>query len=976
MYQEISGRHPCGGFTRKSLRQAASLILLAAVLGGPILGSPTFAAESEKTSLSLNGEWRFAYAGNEAEAEALSGFYDPQYTSSAFKPTPVPSNWAVLGYEEPAYKKLKADAGEGFYLRSFTPPADWKDNRVLLHFDGVWSSAEVWLNGKLLGRYDSGFTRFSFDITRYLKAGKENVLAVRVRQLTREYEFDTNDDWTLGGIYRDVTLEAMPKNRWMDPLRLQTTFDNDFRDGELNVRVMVGDTNKRLVPGNYVGPGEPYDLRFTLLDAAGKTVQSRTVPVPAHYGTGRETQVALKVADVLRWTAETPDLYTLRVDLLEKGSVTQTRSERVGFREISTKGGVFRVNGQAVKLRGVNRHEEHPDVGRATTRAQWIEDIRLMKAANINFIRLAHYPPAKGFLELCDEMGMYVGDEIAMGYGGALLYDPSYVSAIMVRTHDTVERDINHPSVIFWAVGNEDPLTSLHMSSIRTAKGLDPTRPVLLPWRADLWLPPEVDILAPHYLTAQDNDELAAVSTRPIITTEYSHAYGNDGMGGLDDRWKALVKHPTGAGGAIWMWADQGLKYPIRQPDGSTKTELKLTQDGWDGIVDSYRHPTRDYWEARAVYAPVYPAISQATFVPGQASVRIPIQNDYDFTDLKAVKIDWVIMADETPLASGVADLSGKPHAATPYELPLEAVRRLTPDKTYYVWFTVKNAAGEEISRRTVELVNQTHQTLPPRYAGKPVVQTGSGVTVTVGRVSYRFDPQTAQVTEVSVEGKKLLTDLRPTIWRKLNDSETIQLKKGEAEGPDLNAYTVSALKWQVHEAGDVVTIEASADYRVDAHNRFGVVYNYTIGPDGALGVKYEVTPEIQAAWVPHIGMQATTDTRLTQLRWLGLGPYDANPNMQVAPILGAWSGLKGSEAVVGTKAIRWVELSGAEASLRILSDGYLRTQAQAPDQVQILSHLVGKGSKDRQPEDPHIQLNTDKGQTYVGAFTLRPPAE
>jgi beta-galactosidase len=295
----------------------------------------------------------------------------------------------------------------------------------------------------------------------------------------------------------------------------------------------------------------------------------------------------------LHWTAETPNLYTLHVDLVEDGQVSHTRTRTIGFRQISTAGGIFRVNGQAIKLRGVDRHDEYPDVGRATTPANWRQDITLMKAANINFIRTSHYPPAEGFLDLCDQMGMYVVDEAPMGRD---MNNPSYASAAMLRAYETVSRDINHPSVIIWSVGNEDPLTSLHLAAIRTVKGLDPTRPVLMPGSGDEWLPPEIDILAPHYYKAAHYDELAGRSTRPIVTTEYTHAYGTDGFGGLEDRWKALTKHPAGAGGAIWMWADQGLQVTRDIPGGGKTSVLELNPDGIDGIVGSYREPQRDYW--------------------------------------------------------------------------------------------------------------------------------------------------------------------------------------------------------------------------------------------------------------------------------------------------------------------------------------------------------------------------------------------
>lgn len=640
--------------------------------------------------INLSGTWQFAFAANQKEADRLERFYTSDFAKSKFKLTPVPSNWALLGYEEPVYRGFKDNqAGEGFYVREFTIPQDWKDKRILLHFGGVWSSAEVWLNGNELGRHDCGYTSFAFDVTNKLKVDEPNKLAVRVRQITREYKFDVCDDWTWGGIYRDVTLEAMPAKRWIDDVVVQTTFDHLFQDANLDIRVMISDKHKNTLPGNYPSPGEPYKLCFTLTDKEGKEVAQRQMAIPAHVSTDREICLSLPVEAPHQWTAETPYLYSLKVELLEKEAVTHTRMERVGFRQISTDGGVFRINGQAVKLRGVNRHDEHPDVGRATTRKQWLEDLTLMKAANINYLRLSHYTPAEGFIELCDSMGMYVGNEVTLGGAGDLMYDPSFSGAVLQRSYETIVRDINKPSIIYWSIGNEDPLTSLHMVSVKLVKALDPTRPVLLPWRPEEWLPKEVDILAPHYWNPQEYDQLAGHSGRPVISTEYTHAYGNDAFGGLEARWKALTKHPAGAGAAVWMWADQGVKTPVRkkEKDLSEDEYLRINTAGWDGIVDSYRNFTRDYWETKAVYAPVYPAVDKISFVPGQDSVRIPIQNDFDFTNLSSVKMAWSVREDENVLYSGTDSMYGYPHTVSDFKLPVEKLVTVRPGRTYYVWF-------------------------------------------------------------------------------------------------------------------------------------------------------------------------------------------------------------------------------------------------------------------------------------------------
>ena len=280
-------------------------------------------------------------------------------------------------------------------------------------------------------------------------------------------------------------------------------------------------------------------------------------------------------------------------------------------------------------------------------------------------------------------------------FGGDTGNDPAYAGAAMLRAYETLARDINHPSIILWSIGNENPLTYMHMSTIRAVKGMDPTRPVLMPWRAEDWLPPEIDILAPHYFTAQQYDELAGRSTRPIVSTEYTHAFSTDGFGGLEDHWKALTKHPSGIGGAIWMWADQGLQITQDVPGGGKKSVLDLNIDGIDGIVGSFREPQRDYWETKAVYAQVYPSIDRVSFVPGQDSVRIPIQNDFDFTDLSAVQISWKIMEDDRELDHGSSSVTGQPHAAQSLKVRVDKIEdAFVPVPLTTAWFTFDRADG------------------------------------------------------------------------------------------------------------------------------------------------------------------------------------------------------------------------------------------------------------------------------------------
>lgn len=359
------------------------MLALACLLLAPLLfhGRADAQPAAPARTMSLNGDWQFALAPNPAEAERMARFHEPSFDASAFRPLPVPANWALHGFEDPLYTQhwkvgdvdnlpIPSEA-EGFYLHRFQAPADFAGKRVLLQFGGVWSSAEVWLNGQLLGRHDSGFTAFQFDVQERLRPGAENTLAVRVRQRTNNSLLDTNDDWALGGIYREVRLEAMPSEGYIERIETQTKFDASYRDATLNLRVFFG---------RLLHTPQPMDVRVTLADGAGAEVaraeHAGAIKSCGFIVCGQEVPFALPVRAPRQWTAETPELYQLRVDLLIGGRVVHTREMPIGFREVSTAGGVLTVNGQPVRIRGVGRHDLNPEVGRATRPEDWLRDIQ------------------------------------------------------------------------------------------------------------------------------------------------------------------------------------------------------------------------------------------------------------------------------------------------------------------------------------------------------------------------------------------------------------------------------------------------------------------------------------------------------------------------------------------------------------------------------------------------------------------------
>ncbi len=904
------------------------------------------AAAQADSTLALNGTWQFTLARTPAAESSLSRFHEPGFNPSAFSTIRVPSNWAMEGFEEPVYGRMK-DAGTGFYLHRFRAPRELNGHRVLLHFGGVWSSAEVWLNGQRVGRHDSGFTSFAFEVQDLIRPGAENTLAVQVRQITRDYTYDVNDDWSLGGIFRDVWLEWMPLPRYLDRVETWTTFDDQFRDADLHIRALVNE--RRTAP-----PSTTYQLRATLA-AAGAKVAETLLDAASHHDTGREHLFKMHVRAPLHWTAETPNLYQLRVELIQNGVPVHAREHSVGFRQVSAAGGVLRLNGRPIKLRGVCRHDQHPDVGLATRREHWLEDIRLMKEANINAIRMVHYPPASGFLDLCDEMGMYVLDEAPMGFGGDLGVDPSFAASALLRTYETIARDRNHPSVIAWDVGNENPITALHLAALRYIKGTDPTRPVLFPWHAEQWLPPEVDILAPHYPATPLADSIVARADRPVVATEYSHALAEDGFGDHERHWQALSANPSGAGGTIWMWQDQGLWHT--RP--GTKKRLLLPLDGRDGIVTADRKPQRDYWETKAVYAPVRVLAGKLDLAPGQRTVSIPLRNDHDFTDLDRVTIRWTLHSGGREVKRGETRLSAPPRTTALLSVPAECA----PAQPCYVQLEFLRPDGGQITTRSVEF--STPAPAPPAPA-RARLRRGKLVTLDAGAATYEFDPATGLLTTASLQG------LRPTIWRPLTLNEQYIYTRRSIDPkkfPDLDNYTTTVKRWDARPD----RIEAETAHRVDARNSFTVRWTYTPLAGGALEIAWTISPQIEAPWVPEAGLDLA-GAGLDNLRWLGLGPLDAYPNLKAAALFGLWR-LDNPEST-GVKAeVRWAEWTAATgAGLRLEGCPYLRLPA--PGRLRALSAVEGRpAAKFQRAEQAAGRLDTAPGTTLAGTLTLRPLA-
>ena len=611
--------------------------------------------------LSLNGAWQFRWT--KTPEERVRDFYRTDYDASSWTTLAVPANWEVNGYGTPIYisagypfkidppyvmkepKKEWTTYEErnptGQYRRTFTLPAGWQAGQTFLRFEGVMSAFYVWINGQLAGYSQGSMEPSEFNVTSYLKSG-ENQIAVEVYKYSDGSYLEDQDFWRFGGIHRDVLLYHTPD------VRLRDVAVRASMDGLLQVNpqfsVYQGET------------GDGYHLIATLMDGSSKvvcdTLATDEVLDLAHKaarmnewfpqrGHRKFNRMEMKVANPKLWSVEHPYLYTLCLQLQKAdGTVVEQVTQKVGFRTINIKNGQLLINGEAIKIRGVNRHEHDPYTARVMTEQRMLQDLRLMKQANINAVRLAHYPNCPRWYELCDSMGMYVMDEAdceTHGLRGTLASTPDWGDAFLDRAIRMAERDKNHPSIIFWSLGNESGYGPNQAAMSAWLHEFDPTRPVHYEGAQGDPDPSTVDVISRFYprvkqeylnpgipegsdaeraenarwerlleIAERPGDRCTWVGSdggpRPVLTSEYAHCMGN-ALGNFKEYWDEINSNPRMLGGFIWDWVDQGI---IRDGKvlygGDFGDKPNLHAFCMNGIVLSDRTLTPKYYEVQAVY--------------------------------------------------------------------------------------------------------------------------------------------------------------------------------------------------------------------------------------------------------------------------------------------------------------------------------------------------------------------------------------
>ncbi|MFV8341300.1 glycoside hydrolase family 2 TIM barrel-domain containing protein [Flavobacterium sp. XS2P39] len=871
----------------------------------------------------LNGEWDFKYSVNLKEAS--KDFYKGKV--SDWDKIEVPSNWELKGYDSPIYKSAvypfrpinppfipKDYNGIGSYQRSFTVPENWKDMTVTLHFGAVSSGFQVWLNGEFLGYGEDSFLPSEFDISPYLKEG-ENVVSVQVIRWADGSYLEDQDHWRMSGIQREVFIMAEPKLRIQD-FFYQTKLDKEYKDAVFQLRPKIENSTGKKVK-DYTFQAQLYDANNVALlkEPLQKPVIDMINESYPRLDNVRFGMFEQTIINPLKWSSEVPNLYTLVVTLKDpNGNITDVKSCKVGFRsvEFSKENGKMLINGKETYVYGVNRHDHHPVRGKAVTRADILEDIKTIKKFNFNLIRTSHYPNDPYFYDLCDAYGIMVMDEANQethGIGGKLSNDPKWTNAYLERMTRMVERDKNHPSVVFWSLGNEGGKGPNHAAMAGWVHDFDITRPVHYePAQGNPRLDGYIDPLDPKYPKTidhayrfenpQDEPYVDMVSrfypgvftpkflvdqkqdTRPIIFVEYSHAMGNS-VGNLKELWDEFRSLPRVIGGCIWEFKDQGLlKKDLRSGQeyfahgGDFGEKYHDGNFNTKGIVDSNGRPKASIYENKWVYQPVVSTLKEGFQLEIKNRQAVQSLGDYipvlqileNGTIIKVQKLQpFKLEAGESTILN-VSSYLPKMKKDAEYYLNIEF--QLSTDKEWA-------AKGYPVA--TDQFLLKNKETVA--YDSKK--ESTAKAKVSESNTEFKIEGKSFGIAISKVNGalssyifngeEQIFAPLLPNFVRPLTDNDRRGwkshkvLKPWYKANPKLTGIAMDKTGAQIKISSDYEVIKDSANVSVV----------YTIEEDGTIKVDYNLQASTKLPAIPKIGMQMGVQRKFDQISWYGKGELE-----------------------------------------------------------------------------------------------------
>lgn len=864
----------------------------------------------------LNGNWQFFYAPSLADVP--SDFKGVEHDPAGWTTIPVPSNWQMHGFGIPVYTnvnypypvdppRVPQQNPVGVYQRTFLLPAEWAGRQVFLNFEGVNSGFYVYLNGREVGYSQGAHLPSEFNLTPHLQPG-ENTLAVLVFQWCDGSYLEDQDFWRLSGIFRDVYLLAAPAVSLRD-VSVRTVFDADYANAVLHLRAQVR---------NLGGTAAGYRLEAALRDADGGTVAEQSLGlIDLDAGVETALEAGIVIANPRQWSAETPYLYPLLLSLYgPDGALLEVRRVNVGFRQVEIRDRQFWINGRSVKLKGVNRHDSHPDLGHAVSLESMVQDIVQMKRHNINTVRTSHYPNDPRFLDLCDEYGLYVIDETDLETHGMhvtgdlnlLSNDPAWEAAYLDRAVRMVERDKNHPCVIWWSLGNESGYGQNHMAMARWIHEHEPTRPVHYEG-ATGWGNPErrvddsvIDVVSTMYPTVARVIEEGGKTDdpRPFFMCEYAHAMGN-GPGNLKEYWDAIYASPRLIGGCVWEWVDHGIRRVTERGEewfaygGDFGDRPNDGNFCIDGLNYPDRRPHTGLIEYKKVIEPV--TVEAVDLKQGVLAIR----NRYDFLSLAHLRGRWSLLRDGDVLQQGeLPPLDIPPGEVEEITLPY-ALPNPQPGAEYWLnlSFTLRDdapwaPAGFEVAWTQFELpVHSAAPTVSLRSMPELVVsETKDEIGIGGEEFRLRFDRRLGTLSAWEYHGTLLLlAGPRFNAWRAPTDNDMRVAREWTAHGLDRLIHRIDRVELvrQLLQAAEVEIESVLAGYSLPS--AFTVRYRYTIYGSGDVVIRTRVTPNPKLPNLPRLGLQMRLPGVLDQFAWYGRGPHENYADKKASARVGIYRG-------------------------------------------------------------------------------------
>lgn len=943
--------------------------------------------------ISLNGYWKFHWAVNPNDVPP--DFYTSPQKTAHWNDISVPSNWELEGYGVPIYVNdrypfeknppfvPKDNNPVGSYSKTFTLPESWKAKLVYIEFGAVKSAAFFWINGHFLGYNQGSKTPVTFNISPYIIYNNENYVATQILRWSDGAYLECQDFWRLSGIERDVTLIARPNIHIRD-FFVQANLCEKYEKGLLSVDIKGINASKK---------EHIIQCKIELRDAQNQIVLEHQEEI--HLLSEKNWNYCFKetIEQILQWSAEIPHLYQLKIILYQKNIPIDITYCSIGFRSVELKEGQLLINGKAILLKGVNRHEHDEHKGHVVSEASMIKDIRLMQSYNINAVRNSHYPNHKRWYELCDQFGLYVIDEAnieAHGMGACFQkpYDKeqhtsarlNWEAAHLNRVERMFERSKNHPSVIIWSLGNEAGNGSNMTKTYQWLKQKDSTRPIQYEQAGEGW---NTDIVCPMYPSIEYLLQYGQLQkTRPLIMCEYAHAMGNS-VGNLEDYWKVIRQYPTLQGGFIWDWVDQGLaaydtkgnkywKYGGDYGDDTTPSDGNFCINGLL-FPDRQAHPA--VWEVKYIYQSI-----QIRWLERE-SWQIQLTNEYSFQNLDEITGLWILSENGQPVEQNSIDISGI-SPGTSKNITLNITTTLKEKKEYFLQFSfrLKKAKNLLLDQHEVAKIQLLVQESNWNYTDQSasdilcLKESTNHLILCSKHMELSFSKVSGLLQYYLFQKQVLLRTPRPYFWRPPTDNDLGNQMPQRLAVWKIASHEQELISIQVIEqTSEVIILETQLFFPIIQAK---AIVTYRVKNTGMVELSSSFFSEDHTLpELPRLGFYCQIPKTMNKVEWYGRGPQENYSDRKQSAFIGIYEStvselyhpyIRPQENGNRTEN-RYVHfLNSYNKGFSIIGNSYFDFCAlpYSPDQFDLDKRL--KHTIDISPSDV-IHLHIDYGQMGLG---------